>query len=472
MEWNARPPLQWDWDNLTVLNPSYSEHSDVLHPTFFQTKHGINSGPSNSAGDDRTTGGPFFKLGQTSPKISKSVSTNSSFFEKSRTTKFTLEGFEPTLEDSCNKKEFVEAEVVSTYGTPETSTCSCEPMLSLKLGKQAYFENASAVNLTKPSALMVESRATRKRCQNTPSAHCQVEGCNMDISNVKDYYRKHRVCESHSKSPKVIIGGFERRFCQQCSRFHSISEFDGKKRSCRRRLSNHNARRRKPQSKVVGLNPARLSSWDFENRQIDIFSDKLSLIYPTPNEKSAWESAFSSRHPQCGKYVSKPEPTYGSIGQLNVSEDEMCYVHAMPYHDNTSKAVPFKGAATKILDPGYVIPSNLNSAQDLQRALSLLSTDTKGPYEARLFAPDNPNRLVNPNYANQPSISQSPMNLGIQTLPFASVDSQSWGNGHHHPIELQMQIHHPNIEGGNNLFQDFQLFKTPCEIGMFSNQIS
>ena len=121
---------------------------------------------------------------------------------------------------------------------------------------------------------------------------------------------------------------------------------------------------------------------------------------------------------------------------------------------------------------GYVIPSNLNSAQDLQRALSLLSTDTKGPYEARLFAPDNPNRLVNPNYANQPSISQSPMNLGIQTLPFASVDSQSWGNGHHHPIELQMQIHHPNIEGGNNLFQDFQLFKTPCEIGMFSNQIS
>lgn len=218
MEWNARPPLQWDWENLTVLHPRISEHGDILHPTNFQTKQGINFGSTNSAGDDRSTGGPFFELEQTSPKSAKSVTISSSSIEKSRTTKFTLEGFEPTLEDTGNKKEFVEAEVANTYATSETSTCSCEPMLSLKLGKQAYFENASAGNATKPSVSMMESRATRKRCQNTPSSHCQVEGCNIDLSNVKDYYRKHRVCESHSKSPKVIIGGIERRFCQQCSR--------------------------------------------------------------------------------------------------------------------------------------------------------------------------------------------------------------------------------------------------------------
>lgn len=117
-----------------------------------------------------------------------------------------------------------------------------------------------------------------------------------------------------------------------------------------------------------------------------------------------------------------------------------------------------------------MICSNLNSAQDLQRALSLLSTDLRGPYEAKLISPDNSSRLGNPNYANQTGISQSPMNLGIQNLPFASVDSECWSN-EHQPIELQMQIHHPNIEG-NSLFQDFQLFKTPCEVGMFANQLS
>lgn len=50
----------------------------------------------------------------------------------------------------------------------------------------------------------------------------------------------------HSKAPVVTVGGMEKRFCQQCSRFHQLSEFDQGKRSCRRRLAGHNERRRKP----------------------------------------------------------------------------------------------------------------------------------------------------------------------------------------------------------------------------------
>uniref|UniRef100_A0ACD5UXT2 Uncharacterized protein n=1 Tax=Avena sativa TaxID=4498 RepID=A0ACD5UXT2_AVESA len=37
------------------------------------------------------------------------------------------------------------------------------------------------------------------------------------------------------------------RFCQQCSRFQPLKEFDETKRSCRKRLDGHNRRRRKPQ---------------------------------------------------------------------------------------------------------------------------------------------------------------------------------------------------------------------------------
>lgn len=47
---------------------------------------------------------------------------------------------------------------------------------------------------------------------------CLVDGCNSDLSLGREYHRRHKVCELHSKTPKVTIGGREQRFCQQCSR--------------------------------------------------------------------------------------------------------------------------------------------------------------------------------------------------------------------------------------------------------------
>lgn len=55
------------------------------------------------------------------------------------------------------------------------------------------------------------------------------------------------MCEAHSKTTKAVVGNQMQRFCQQCSRFHPLSEFDEGKRSCRRRLAGHNRRRRKTQ---------------------------------------------------------------------------------------------------------------------------------------------------------------------------------------------------------------------------------
>ena len=89
------------------------------------------------------------------------------------------------------------------------------------------------------------SRAKKPRASSS-SPLCQVHGCNMDLSSSKDYHKRHRVCEAHSKTSVVIVNGVEQRFCQQCSRFHFLSEFDNGKRSCRRRLAGHNERRRKP----------------------------------------------------------------------------------------------------------------------------------------------------------------------------------------------------------------------------------
>nr|BAM15477.1 SBP-box protein [Torenia fournieri] len=74
---------------------------------------------------------------------------------------------------------------------------------------------------------------------------CVVDNCESDLNGCKKYHQRHRVCELHAKAAMALVDGTRQRFCQQCSRFHELSEFDQAKRSCRRRLAGHNERRRK-----------------------------------------------------------------------------------------------------------------------------------------------------------------------------------------------------------------------------------
>ncbi|MBA0833333.1 hypothetical protein Goarm_017654 [Gossypium armourianum] len=180
---------------------------------------------------------------------------------------------------------------------------------ALKLGRNIYFNDSSAAVNGGPATMKTQSPPSQpplgcKKPRVGGMIHggqpprCQVEGCEVDLSDVKAYYARHKVCVTHSKSPKAIVAGIEQRFCQQCSRqivklppivgivaggvlpsvsaespkgftegtivggfgqlpdkqnfenffrkFHQLPEFDKAKRSCRRRLAGHNERRRKP----------------------------------------------------------------------------------------------------------------------------------------------------------------------------------------------------------------------------------
>ncbi|XP_059658942.1 squamosa promoter-binding protein 1-like [Cornus florida] len=81
---------------------------------------------------------------------------------------------------------------------------------------------------------------------------CQVENCIADMTDARKYHRRHKVCELHAKAPVVVVAGLQQRFCQQCSRFHELKEFDEAKRSCRMRLAGHNERRRKSSYEYQG----------------------------------------------------------------------------------------------------------------------------------------------------------------------------------------------------------------------------
>ncbi|KAM0003646.1 putative transcription factor SBP family [Helianthus debilis subsp. tardiflorus] len=214
MEWSTK----FEWDNLDIDGSCFNL-SEVI---------GDSGGSVSDVGNNSST------------KSSISASTESSSFKI---------GIKRSIfSNSCNKNK-------------EGSVCSSEPFIGLKLGKRTYFENGYAKNNKVSSVFGVPvpsvvsaGKKVKQSGQSTPVSRCQVEGCNLDLSSAKEYHRKHKVCESHSKSPKVIVAGLERRFCQQCSRFQSMSEFDEDKRSCRKRLSDHNARRRKPQNELTRYN--------------------------------------------------------------------------------------------------------------------------------------------------------------------------------------------------------------------------
>ncbi|KAL3626648.1 hypothetical protein CASFOL_030197 [Castilleja foliolosa] len=114
--------------------------------------------------------------------------------------------------------------------------------LNLKLGGQVYpvvDGEEEDVQGRSGKKIRVASGAVSSR------AVCQVDDCKVDLNSAKDYHRRHKVCDVHSKATTALVGNVMQRFCQQCSRFHVLKEFDEGKRSCRRRLAGHNKRRRK-----------------------------------------------------------------------------------------------------------------------------------------------------------------------------------------------------------------------------------
>lgn len=217
MDWNAKSPLQWDWEHLFPFNAKATENPSGWRG---EADREINVGLPYPSGGSGCSGSE--PVHASSSRSSKSASINSSSNGYSKTSVFTFEG---SQEDSSGKKEMSKEEPVKTSPTLEHSSVSGEPLLGLKLGKRLYFEDVCSGSETKNpslSGIPMPSLSTGKKCkshsQSPEPPRCQVEGCNLDLSSAKDYHRKHRVCESHSKSPNVVVGGLERRFCQQCSR--------------------------------------------------------------------------------------------------------------------------------------------------------------------------------------------------------------------------------------------------------------
>ncbi|KAL8482697.1 hypothetical protein ACS0TY_025655 [Phlomoides rotata] len=89
--------------------------------------------------------------------------------------------------------------------------------LNLQLGRQ--------VSLTELNDFDGKSgKKTKIGGVQSSRAVCQVEDCKVDLSTAKDYHRRHKVCDVHSKATSCLVGNIMQIFCQQCSRDH-VNEY-------------------------------------------------------------------------------------------------------------------------------------------------------------------------------------------------------------------------------------------------------
>ncbi|PIM97737.1 hypothetical protein CDL12_29790 [Handroanthus impetiginosus] len=221
----------------------------------------------------------------------------------------------------------------------------------------------------------------------TPVAHCLVDGCNADLSLCRDYHRRHKVCEIHSKTPVVTIGGREQRFCQQCSRFHSLVEFDEGKRSCRKRLDGHNRRRRKPQPND---SLSRNSGLVFSSQQgvggATLLSFSSPQILPSAVVSSSWPGVVKSENDHMVLYSNNQQQ------QLNYIEGQNSFPECSVHSYNGANQLQFIQSSDGSICPNaasgsskIIFSDGLNQVVDSGRALSLLSSAAPPPPVTREF---------------------------------------------------------------------------------------
>ncbi|XP_009766988.1 squamosa promoter-binding-like protein 12 [Nicotiana sylvestris] len=463
MEWNAK----WDWGNLVMFGSEAAKSPKELQLTDWGVEEDgeLDAGSFNlssgGSGSGSGTGGYVSDVGHgSSIKSSISASTDSSPKEGLKACNFSFDG---SSEDLSKK-----VKLCSRNSPPmEASVGSVEPLIGLKLGKRT-FETIGGAKVSSFPEKHVSSAAAAKKTksstQNAPTPRCQVEGCSLDLSSAKEYYRKHRVCDSHSKCPKVIIAGVARRFCQQCSRFHSLSEFDEKKRSCRRRLSDHNARRRKPQQETIQFNSARLSSLFYDSRQpMNLVLNHSQLVQSRAAANSTWESTEETKFSITRGSTPKPERA-GSTNGLSLLPG-IQLSRAVGAHSNVSSCLllPSKGHTSEVFNRGATESMfNMGTGREFPRALSLLSTNSWGSSEPETVS------LNNPTHANQSSMPEQMMQAIPQGVPLMSCEYWQGEQPSSDPRDHTLAA---NSHAGGS-FQGIELFKPPFDTDFYLNALN
>ena len=89
-----------------------------------------------------------------------------------------------------------------------------------------------------------EVHASHREAPSSPGGtiRCTVDDCNEPCVSV--YCKRYHTCREHIGALRVVRGGAEVRFCQRCSSFQPVADFDGDRHTCRDALRAYNLARR------------------------------------------------------------------------------------------------------------------------------------------------------------------------------------------------------------------------------------
>ncbi|KAJ4710804.1 Squamosa promoter binding protein-like protein [Melia azedarach] len=284
-------------------------------------------------------------------------------------------------------------------------------------------------------------KRARAPSNGTQVPSCMVDGCVADLAKCRDYHRRHKVCELHSKTPKVTIHGQEQRFCQQCSRFHSLVEFDEGKRSCRKRLDGHNRRRRKPQPDSLSINSGMFFSEHQGTKFIPFGSPQ---VFPAGAVTTAWAGIVKAKtdvmlhnhHSQIDFSSRNLFPGSSSDHYKGGKQFPFLEGGTNSTLHGASVCQPLLSANTSVGNGGSsqkIFSSGLNRVVDSSRALSLLSSLQSGTGEIGLSHMVQTDRPIPAAQSLIPSLNYS--GLGMNGEPIGSnlvADSSSTANLHGH----------------------------------------
>ncbi|CAL5073638.1 unnamed protein product [Urochloa decumbens] len=320
----------------------------------------------------------------------------------------------------------------------------------LKFGKKIYFEQDAAAAGGSGAAAAGGRKgkgvATGAPAPAAAPPRCQVEGCGVDLSGAKPYHCRHKVCSMHTKTPRVVVAGIEQRFCQQCSRFHELPEFDQGKRSCRRRLIGHNERRRKPPPGPLNSRYSRLAASFQEPGRIRSFLLDFSYPRVPSSVRDAWPAIppGSDRVPgtiqwQANQGIHPHRSAVAGYGN-----------HAYIGHGGGSVAGP-----SSVLPAAFELPPGgcvAGVATDSSCALSLLSTAQ--PWDATTPSASHNNRSpamsAAANAYEGTPVAPSVVASGYTAAPGAWTGSRGTAEGArnapHHDDALHL-FHHGHFSG-------------------------
>ncbi|XVF43261.1 hypothetical protein PTKIN_Ptkin02bG0026000 [Pterospermum kingtungense] len=282
----------------------------------------------------------------------------------------------------------------SYYGEDKHSSSLMESnsqessLIDLKLGRLTeyrdahdhgkFFKETSVVSSVNP-ALMAKKARTTSSYAHTP--YCQVYGCNKDLSTSKDYHKRHKVCEAHSKTAKVIVNGIEQRFCQQCSRFHLLAEFDDGKRSCRKRLAGHNERRRKLHFHTVsGKSHKLLQSYQGTKILGTSIQKRTPAVIPTIFQGDFVYPEGYGHANQCQQVKCEEKLIYSSQSAIPITNDQLVPKSFFHRHGTEKQYIPGPfSSATEAFNSHDAASTakELSEVSHSDCALSLLSAQSQ-----------------------------------------------------------------------------------------------